>query len=482
MKTVRVADLFCGAGGTSSGAEQALREMGREMELVAVNHWDVAVDTHRRNLPGATHVLEDVNLVKPRDAVPGGRLDLLMASPECTGFSRAKGGLPLHDQGRMNAWAIVRWLTDLRVERLLVENVPEFVRWGPLDDDDRPDADRLGMHFQAWVKTIRELGYRVEWRTLNSADYGDATSRVRFFLQGRLDGRPVNWPEPTHARNPNPMFPGRAPWRGAREVIDRDDPGRSLLDDPRYARKPLAVRTRQRIARGMWKYFGEMAHLYVRLLDLPPGEEHPPGKPEKAAALVIGQQSGSEARPWDRPLPTIAGKGAISITRPVVMGLPEPSTSRGPALVGYYRDTGSPEVRWMKVRETTPDGILVQYYSNGKCCTGTGDPLPTVTTKDRHGLATPTLSAIGQCRPGDAFHQAREAGLDPRRVVFLEDRPHLLDLRFRMLNNRELARAMGFDDGERTYEFAGNRGQVTRQIGNAVPVNLARALVREILK
>ena len=122
-----VADLFCGAGGSSTGARLARASLGFQMKLVAVNHWNVAIETHSRNHPEARHYCQDVNAVKPAELVPEGKLDLLMASPTCTYHSRARGGKPINDQGRMDPWAIVHWCTELRVRRLLVENVPEFV-------------------------------------------------------------------------------------------------------------------------------------------------------------------------------------------------------------------------------------------------------------------------------------------------------------------------------------------------------------------
>ena len=264
-----VADLFCGAGGSSTGAEKAIAGIGGEMELVAVNHWNTAVATHAANHPTARHLIEDVSIVDPEEVVKEGRLDLLMASPECRFHSRARGGKPIHDQGRMNAWVIFNWLTKLDINAVLVENVPEFVEWGRLNSEGRPDKAHKGEHFQAWFMTFHALGYHAEWRMLNAADYGDATTRTRFFLMARKDGHPILWPEPSHAKGDTGMFPGRRPWRGAREIIDWSNPGRSLLDDPKYLKKPLSEKTRYRIARGLERFGGPLAPLYIRLLDLP---------------------------------------------------------------------------------------------------------------------------------------------------------------------------------------------------------------------
>jgi DNA (cytosine-5)-methyltransferase 1 len=248
-KIFKVADLFCGAGGSSTGARKAIESIGGTMELVAVNHWPVAVETHSLNHPNARHYVQNLETADPETIVPEGYLDLLMASPECRFFSRARGGKPTKEQGRVSAWFINNWLTSLDVRVLLVENVPEFVNWGPLLLPSRkPDPARRGMFFEEWVRSLWGLGYQVEWRNINAADHGDATSRTRFFLQARNDGNPIAWPEATHSRHGGARLEGKVKqWRGAREIIDWSNPGQSLLDAPKYRKKPLAVKTRRRM-------------------------------------------------------------------------------------------------------------------------------------------------------------------------------------------------------------------------------------------
>ena len=761
-QTYEVVDLFCGAGGSSTGARKAIEEeLGGRMILRAINHWNIAVQTHAANHPDAMHVVEDVNIVDPETVVPDRYLDLLMASPECKFHSRARGGKPISDQGRMSAWAILNWLDKLDVQNILIENVPEFVDWGPLDQNRKPDKAKKGLHFQTWFFAIQSLGYQAEWRMLNAADYGDATTRVRFFLMARKDGKPVRWPEPTHAKGDTGMFPGRLPWRGAREIINWDDLGRSLMDDPKYRKKPLSVKTRQRIARGLERFGGPLAPLYIRLLDLQdepesadpgwketgkePGKEAPlnrhgengsdgahaledpaptaaarsagrlaqkEGEPfvganrnnnvpkgteepvppvttggglyvvrpeaepfmigqhtgsspkstedpaptittrskirlfePTAREFLLGQQSGSAARSTDNPAPTVSGAGAISLVRPAIIQFYGQSVGRAPD------DPLSTVTSFNKHGLASP--VLIEYYSHGNPHS-VDQPVGTVTTKDRHALATPALlevnhgngpqgergnsrrvhsadgplpaitasPGLGICQPtlvelnhqdgeqdrktpsldepvgspttrrglglawpilvqtgqtggnggysrpveqpapvlttkndthivtpgGEPFvvpnfgeregqeprshdlrmpapsvtsrgagsmvsptiaragspgeapeeedaenaaasqetaqavlDQAFRENVDPRRIVFIDGQPYLLDIRFRMLQNGELARAMGFDDEETQYEFAGNVTEVTKQIGNAVPVHLAAALVGAIL-
>ncbi len=637
---------------------------------MAVNHWPVAVETHQLNHPTARHYVQDLERADPEAIVPEGRLDLLMASPECKYHSRARGGKPIHDQGRMPAWAVMNWLDKIDVRTVLIENVPEFVKWGPVDPDTGKPIKRLrGQTFQAWFLTFGAMGYHAEWRMLNAADHGDATTRTRFFLMARKDGLPIRWPEPSHAKGDTGMLPGRLPWRGAREIIDWDNLGRSLLEDPKYRKKPLSVKTRRRIARGLERFGGPLAPLYVRLLDLEEQPEDDPvpaitrpeagylvnARPEPFVAanrnnnapkgmdqpipsattnhgggsflvepglhpFMLGQQSGATPRSTDDPVPTIATEGAISLIRPVrepfvlshqrripakSMKDPVPGiTTKGPGylvqptIIHYYgqsyaQGVDDPLTAITKCnKHALAQPVLIQYYSNGGA-SSVEDPLPTVTTRDRHALASPTLVEInhggtaseegaeerrtpsldeplnspttrrglGLVRPllvqsgqtggngsyvrtidqplptlttrndmnlvhhlaqpyivpnfGEResqqprvrdvqdplpavtghgagalvrptlseaiFSQAVQEGIDPRRIILINHVPHLLDIRFRMLQNSELARAMGFDDEETSYEFAGNIGEVTKQIGNAVPVHLAAALVGAIL-
>ncbi len=253
-RKIKVADLLCGAGGSSAGAKRALEEMGLEMDLVCVNHWPTAIDTHERNFPEARHYIQDISTVRPHILVPEGYLDLLMASPTCTHHSVARGGKPTSDQQRSDPWHIVTWLTELRVKRIIIENVWEFIGWGPVNmKTGRPIPSRKGEYFHAWTETLRRLGFELEWRKLNAADYGDATTRQRFILMGRSDGRKIHWPMPTHKKRDDlkaDLFDTAKPWRPAREIIDWSIKGRSILNRP----KPLAPKTLARVLAGAFKF------------------------------------------------------------------------------------------------------------------------------------------------------------------------------------------------------------------------------------
>ncbi len=253
-RKIKVADLLCGAGGSSAGAKRALEEMGLEMDLVCVNHWPTAIDTHERNFPEARHYIQDISTVRPHILVPEGYLDLLMASPTCTHHSVARGGKPTSDQQRSDPWHIITWLTELRVKRIIIENVWEFIGWGPVNmKTGRPIPSRKGEYFHAWTETLRRLGFELEWRKLNAADYGDATTRQRFILMGRSDGRKIHWPMPTHKKRDDisaDLFDTAKPWRSASEIIDWSIKGRSILN----RKKPLAPKTLARVLAGAFKF------------------------------------------------------------------------------------------------------------------------------------------------------------------------------------------------------------------------------------
>jgi DNA (cytosine-5)-methyltransferase 1 len=144
-KTFKVVDMFCGTGGESTGISQAAEAQDMKIHLTAINHWERAIETHAANHPSAEHLCQSVEHIDPTRAVPGQRLDLLWASPECTHHSIARGGRPRSDQSRASAWLILKWLSELYVERVIIENVPEFLsRCGLRRPDHAPEAVHSG--------------------------------------------------------------------------------------------------------------------------------------------------------------------------------------------------------------------------------------------------------------------------------------------------------------------------------------------------
>lgn len=429
-RKILVADLLCGAGGSSTGADRALRDLGLEMELVCVNHWPTAIETHKRNHPEARHYVQDIATVRPHILVPEGYLDLLMASPTCTHHSVARGGKPTSDQQRSDPWHIVTWLTELRVKRLIIENVWEFIGWGPVDvRTGKPIASRKGEYFNAWIDTIRRLGFKPEWRKLNAADYGDATTRQRFILMARSDGRRLSWPVATHKKRDTiteDLFAGGKPWRPARDIIDWSTKGRSIFNRPR----PLAPKTLARILAGAIKFRWPAPFIVLLLAELDRSlvfhirqafsrrnaqrSAKERGKRRGAVRALVAWLRRSRVEPADyaapgraadpmlvtlrrngagsdiaRPIPTIAANGThIGLAQPVIVNMKGRSTASSAGEPLPTQTAHAPHL-------FSAEPIVLSQHSSGMARSA-DDPLPTITTggagaEERVGCARPML-------------------------------------------------------------------------------------------
>lgn len=591
MKNIHAADLFCGAGGTSTGLYMAADDLKVSVNLIAVNHWPVAISTHSANHKEALHLCHGLDGVDPRKIIPGGRLNLLMASPECTHHSNARGGRPMSDQSRSSAWHVVRWLEALDVRALIVENVREFASWGPLGANGRPLKSRKGELFQAWLAAIRAIGYTVDSKILNAADYGDPTTRQRLFVLAKKGRGPIVWPEPTHAKDPSRDLLGtRQKWRAAREIIDWTDVGTSIFN----RKRSLSPNTIRRIEAGLRKFSGidvDLKPFLVKLYGtsdasdiespvptvtgggnhlgiaepfiLPKegimGGNKPRSVDDPAQTVVphhglgyivqpflLGQQTPAAPRSTDDPVPTVAGKGAIALVQLFIAEYhggpsskdriktvddPLPTQTCEPRFglaQPFMMSAGGPDVAPRSTEEPahtvlTRDhiGIATPFIAGAGGPSGAGtpqsveEPLGTVIGENHRAIIVPVTHLDG---PGaDAAARVRsedeplmtvtgahrgELGVvqtflvryngtsgpqsvdDPIGTLTGKDRyalivtfangdRKLLDILFRMLRPRELARAQGFPDD---YQFTGKTGDVVKQIGNAVPVNLAKAL------
>lgn len=265
-------DLFCGAGGTTTGLAQARNQHGDPVAIVAacVNHDAKAIKSHWMNHPEIIHYEEDIRtldlspLVKLinqyRKAYPWAKI-VLWASLECTNFSKAKGGQPRDADSRTLAEHLYRYVSALKPEYIQIENVVEFMSWGPLDKNGKPVSRRNGSEWLKWRRHMNAYGYYDEWREMNSADFGAYTSRNRLFGCFAKDGSipgdhrlPIAWPDPTHAKEgtgKTDLFGnGLKKWKPVKDVLDFDDEGKSIFG----RNKPLSPKTLERIYAGLIKY------------------------------------------------------------------------------------------------------------------------------------------------------------------------------------------------------------------------------------
>lgn len=557
-KSVNIADLFCGAGGTSAGAVEALESLGYQPQLTAINHWDVAIATHTANHPGARHLCTSLDNINPRALFKEGDLDILWASPECTHHSVARGGKPINDQSRATAWCVVRWAEALRPNIILVENVPEFETWGAICANGRPMKSKRGATFLAWVSALESLGYDVDWRVLCAADYGDPTTRRRLFAQAVRGRRKIVWPDPTHAPiEETDLLGTRKAWVPAREIIDWNLPGASIYE----RKRPLSPKTMARIMAGLEKFglkpfvvrpahgnddatsntrrahdveqplgavpcsneyavaqpflvaqFGERKGQAPRVHSINepvPTVTAQKGGPALAQPFLICMEHQGAVRSVDRPMPTIttAKGGAIGVAKPFLVKLrgtnnaadveqPAPTvTASGthlglaePFLVhsahGKERPARSIDQPLPTVTGNRGDVALVEPHllpqHAGGALRPVSEPAPTVATDGAIGLVEPylvkfygTAKAASVGKPLDTVTSKERFGL-ARPEVVIDGERYLLDIRFRMLQPHELAAAQGF---RREYKFTGNKTEIVKQIGNAVPRRLARAIV-----
>lgn len=518
-------DNFAGGGGASTGIEMAI---GRSVDI-AINHDPDAIAMHKANHPASKHYCEDVWQVDPVEACAGNPVALAWFSPDCKHFSRAKGGKPVDKNIRGLAWVAIKWAYTVRPKVVMLENVPEIQTWGPLGKDGKPIKERVGEIFEGFIlaltsgipashpaygemcdalsidpasetaqKLQKGLGYKVQHRTLKSCDYGAPTTRTRFYLIARCDGRPIVWAEPTHApKDSEAVRQGlKLPYRTAAECIDWSIPAQSIFERD----KPLAENTLRRIARGIRKFVVENPEPFI-------------------VPIGYGERDGQAPRvnSIDRPLGTVVASGKHYLV--------------APTLIRYHSETGKDEVRGQELtgplmtqdtsnRYALSVAHIMKNYAGGY--TGAGSaadaPLDTVTAKDHNSLVTAHIMTMRNNMDGQpideplttvscsgAHHAEVQAFLvkyfstgaaksvnEPLDTVTTKDRFALVtihgeeymitDIKMRMLQPRELFNAQGFPhDYIIDHDADGHPYPKSKQVarcGNAVTPPVPAALVR----
>lgn len=370
-----IVDNFAGGGGASTGIEMAT---GYSVDI-AINHDPEAIKMHKANHPNTKHYCENVWAIDPVKACNGHPVGLAWFSPDCKHFSKAKGGKPKDKNIRGLAWVALRWAGLVRPRVIMLENVEEFKTWGPLNRGHHPIKEKQGETFQKFVQQLTDLGYEVQFRELIAADYGAPTMRKRFFMIARCDGKPIVWPEPTHAPADSEEVKAglKKPYVGAYTQLDFSLPCPSIFDTSEEIKekygiravRPLAQKTMDRIARGFIKF----------VLNNP--------KP-----FIIQCNHGGERRPNDirEPMPTITGKHGYGIVEPYMVQIGQ---------TGFAKDR-SKDVREplttivSKNEHCLIEPMLAPYmgtnttnHPGGNC----KDPIHTITTGNQQCLISPTL-------------------------------------------------------------------------------------------
>ena len=406
MRSEIFADNFAGGGGASTGIEIAI---GGNVDI-AINHDPDAIAMHKANHPDSRHYCEDVWEVDPVKACEGRPVALAWFSPDCKHFSRAKGGKPVDKNIRGLAWVSIRWALMVRPRVIMLENVPEIQTWCPLGENNRPVKERSGETFRGFIKIFttglekshpafaeccnalridieskeadrlsKGLGYQVEYRELMSCDYGAPTSRTRFYMIARCDGKPIIWPERTHApRNSAGVKSGRLkPWRSAAEIIDWSLPSYSIFASKREIKekyginavRPLADNTMCRVIRGVDKFTIKI------------------GTP-----FLLECNHSGDGHTWSvaEPVNTVTGKYTGGLCDPVLA-----------PFIAQQKFQNAPQDITEPMTTITSVGShelaaanLIQYHTEqteNVRATGLNTPIATIDAANRHGLVSAQL-------------------------------------------------------------------------------------------
>ena len=342
-------DLFCGAGGTSTGVESAkINGLQCAKVIACVNHDANAIASHAANHPDALHFTEDIRTLdlspmvsytnKMKTMYPEAST-VLWASLECTNFSKAKGGQARDADSRTLAEHLFRYIEALNPDYIQIENVEEFMGWGDMTDSGKPISSDKGKSYLRWVKNVKKYGYRFQHKILNAADFGAYTSRKRFFGIFAKPGLPIVWPEQTHSREAQcDLFKNTRKWKPVKDVLDFTDEGESIFT----RKKPLSDKTLERIYAGLIKFVAGGKDAFL--------SKYYSGHPNSKNFSIDGP--------------------AHSIT-----------TIDHHSLVSCK--------------------FLAAYYGNGINCSSIASPCPTVPTKDRFNYVSPKFidQQFGNSKP-----------------------------------------------------------------------------------
>ena len=515
-------DLFCGAGGTSSGVNSARLDGRQCAQVVAcVNHDKNAIASHAANHPEALHFTEDIrtlelsplvaHLQECRRTYPDA-LVVLWASLECTNFSKAKGGMPRDADSRTLAEHLFRYIEAINPDYIQIENVEEFMSWGDVDENGKPLSMDKGKSYTRWVRNIKKYGYNFEYRILNAADYGAYTSRKRFFGIFAKKGLPITFPEATHSKEgTTSLFGTLEKWKPVRECLDFEDEGDSIFG----RKKPLVEATLERIYAGLIKFVAGGKDAFIVKYN------------------SVNKKTGKHVPPSiDEPCPTVATQNRLALAKVSFLSKQfsgDPMSKNvsvdAPAgtitckdhhaiisaerfIVNYrFNNTGhsiedpSPTICTVGQIGIASCQFIDMQYGNGTPIS-TEEPANTVTTTPkfnlvtvkRHYLLNPQYSSAGGSVDKPCFTLiARMDKMPPYLVatetgeaaieVYPTDSPMtvkikefmalygIVDIKMRMLKIPELKKIMGFPED---YVLVGTQAEQKKYIGNAVEVTIAR--------
>lgn len=386
-----IVDNFAGGGGASTGIELA---SGRPV-TIAINHDPDAILMHRTNHPYTIHLQASVWDVDPEVVCEGRPVGLAWFSPDCKHFSKAKGSALVDKNIRGLAWIVLRWAGTVRPRVIMLENVEEFQTWGPVRKG-KPVKKKAGQTFRKFIQQLTDLGYVVEYREIVAADFGAPTTRKRFVLVARCDGKPIVWPERTHApRDSEEVKSGKLlPWKPAADIIDWSLPAYSIFASKQEikekfgvnAQRPLAKNTLRRVIRGVDKFTIKSGDPF--LIECNHGGDGHIRSVREPVNTLTAKYTGGVAQPVMAPF-TFSNTGG-SVGSPASEPVHTIRTAGGQILAAanliQYHTEQSEKVRGQSLKDT----------------------IMTVDSSNRYGLVTAQLMSIGQTGGGDRIRDVRE--------------------------------------------------------------------------
>ncbi len=482
-----IVDNFAGGGGASTGIEFAL---GEPVDI-AINHDEIAIQMHTANHPFTTHYRENVWDINPVEVAMGRKVGLAWFSPDCTHFSKAKGGKPRKKEIRGLAWVVIKWAATVKPRVIMLENVEEFKTWGPLNTDGYPIKEKQGQTFKSWLSQLKDLGYAVEMKELRACDFGAPTTRKRLFIIARCDGEPIVWPSPTHGNGQ-----GLKPFRTAAEIIDWSVNGKSIF----IRKKPLVEATLKRITRGIDKFVIKNPSPFLL-------QYHTESKDQNARVYSI-----------DEPLMTVDGSNRYGLVTPVMSqightgfksdrnrSVEEPLSTIvsknehllvSPHIVKHY---SGDHQRGSDVNEplgtiTSIDhnglisAVMSNYYGNGDNASDVNEPAKTVIAREISALVKVHFkkqdeNIIGywpEIRSLLNKHAGYDIKDDEMMIFEINGIEYVMvDIEMRMLMPKELYAAQGFPP-DYNFDLDGqlSKTEQIKKCGNSVCPQVATALVR----
>lgn len=517
-------DLFCGAGGTTTGVEAA--RLGNEKcakVIACVNHDANAIASHAANHPDVLHFTEDirtldlnplvVHVINMKAKYPKAKL-VLWASLECTNFSKAKGGQPRDADSRTLAEHLFRYIEAINPDFIQIENVEEFMCWGDLDQNGHPIRRDKGRCYLKWVNDVIRYGYHYDFRLLNAADFGAYTSRKRFFGQFAKNGLNIAFPTQTHSRKTvdGELFNTYEKWKPVREVLDLNDVGKSVFTRS----KPLCEKTLERIYAGLIKFVAGGKDAFIVKYN------------------SVNKKTNKYVAPGiDEPCPTVAVQNRLGLAKVQFLskhfsGNPEGKniSIEQPAgsptcidhhsfITAYYSrhsgtsiDSPSPTIPAQERVGLVTTQFYQNNYSGGGQISSLDEPNPAVMTTPKNNIVSvmqylmnPQYESDGASIDNPCFTLIARMDKKPPYLITTEegvgvaiydvDSPMtikikefmalygIIDICMRMLKVDELKRIMGFPTD---YVLIGTQSEQKKFIGNAVEVNMARQLCETLAK